>query len=66
MPDLAGCQFETPMLMLNDNESQPLDGKGIKRQSLLFQIDLYAHERSFVPVWKVMEENRCENFTTST
>ena len=49
MPDLEGCQNETPMLMLNDNESQPLDGKGIKRQSLLFQIDLYAHERSFVP-----------------
>ena len=21
---------------------------------------IYAHERSFVPVWKVMEENRCE------
>jgi hypothetical protein len=43
--------------MLNDKESQLLDGKGIKRQSSMYPSDIYAHERFFVPVWKVMEEN---------
>ena len=40
--------------------SQLLDGKVIRRNPLIY---LSGQERSFVPVWKVMEENRCENST---
>ena len=54
--DFAECWFEIPILILNDNESQLLDGKGIKRQSLMKMSGICAHGRSFVPVRKVMEE----------
>ena len=56
-----GGSFEIPMSILTDNESQLLDGKGIKRQPLLYLSDRYGHGRSFVPVWKGIETNRCEN-----
>ena len=58
-----GCWFEIPILILNNNQPQLLNGKGIKHRPLVYLSNLYANERSFVPVWKVMEANRCENST---
>ena len=58
-----GCWFEIPILILNNNQLQLLHGKGIKQKPLVYPIGLYASGRSFVPVWKAMEANRCENST---
>lgn len=35
-PDFAGCWFEIPILILNNNQLQLLDGKGIKQQPLIY------------------------------
>ena len=61
--NLPGCWFEIPILILNNNQLQPLHGKGIKRRPLIYPIGLYANEMSSVPVWKVMEAYWCENST---
>ena len=59
----AGCWFEITILILNNNQPQLPNKKGIKHQTLVYLSNLYANERSFVPVWKAMEANRCENST---
>ena len=51
------------MMVLDENELQLLNGKGIIQRSSTYLSDLYAHGRSFVPVWKVIEANRRENST---
>ena len=58
-----GCWFETPILILNNNQPQLLDGKGIKQRPLVYTSALYANGRYLVPVWKLMEANRYENPT---
>ena len=40
-----------------------MHGRGIKQRPLVCLSNIYAHERYFVPVWKVMEANRHENST---
>ena len=62
-PDFSGCWFEIPILILNNNQLQLLNGKGIKQRYLEYPSALCAHERYFVQVWKVMEANRYENST---
>ena len=63
-PELAVCPIHVPtILILNDNQPQLFDGKGTTRRSLVHPSGLYAHERSFVLVWTVMEENRYEKST---
>ena len=62
-PDFAGCWFEIPILIPNNNEWQLLHGKRIKQLSLIYLSDLYARERHFVQVWKVEEMNLWENPT---
>ena len=62
-PDFAWCWFEMPILMLNNNQLQLLDGKGIKRRPLAYLIDIYAHGRSFVLARKVVDVHQCENST---
>ena len=47
-PDFAGGWFEIPILVLNNNQLQLLDGKGIIQQPLIYPIGLYANERSSV------------------
>ena len=59
----AGGWFETPMLILNNNQLQLLNGKGVIWPPLTHLSDIYAHGMSFVPVWKVIEANRCEKST---
>ena len=51
------------MLIVNNNQLQLLHGKGIKPRSLVYPSALYAHERSFVPVWKALEASYGENST---
>ena len=58
-----GVLIRNTMLVLNNNQLQLLDGKGIKQRSLVYPSDIHAHGRSFVPVGKVMEAIRCENST---
>ena len=58
-----GCWFEISMLVLNNNQLQLLNWKGIKQWPLVYPSGLYAHERSFVPAWKVMEADWCEVLT---
>ena len=48
-------------LILNNNQLQLLHGKGIHRRPLMHLSVRYAHERSFVPLWKVIGENRRGN-----
>ena len=42
MPDFAGCWFEIPILILNNNQLQLLDGKGIKQQPLIY-LSIYRY-----------------------
>ena len=51
------------MLILNNNQPQLLDENGVKHRPLVHPSNLYANERYFVPLWKVMEANRHENST---
>ena len=63
MPESEGCWFEIPILILNNNQLQIVDGKGIKQRPLVYLSNFYANERSFVLAWKVMKANWCENST---
>ena len=58
-----GCWFEIPILILNNNQLQLLDRKGINQRLLVYPSNFYANKRSPVPVWKGMEANWCENST---
>ena len=51
------------MLILNNNQPQLLDEKSVKHRPWVHPSNLYANERYFVPLWKVMEANRHENST---
>ena len=62
-PDFSGCWFEIPTLILNNNQLQLLDRKGINQRLLVYPSNFYANKRSPVPVWKGMEANWCENST---
>ena len=64
-PDFAGWRFEILILILNDNESQLLNGEGIIRRELIYMREFYDHGRSFIfiPVWNVMEAKWSENLT---
>ena len=63
-PDFEGSWFEILMLIMNNIQQQVLEGKSIYRRPLVYPSDLYARERSFVPVCNVMEEKWCENLTS--
>ena len=61
-PDFAGCWFETPILILNNNQPRLPHQKGINQRPLIYPSDVCAHGISFVPVWKVIKANWCENY----
>ena len=54
------CWLEIPILILISNQPQLMHGKGTKQRPLVYPSALYVHEKSFAPVWKVMEVNQCE------
>ena len=61
-PDIAGCWFQIPILILTDKKSQLLHGKGIKCRSLTYMSKLYAQEMLFVMVWAGNERGWCGKY----
>ena len=49
-----------PILILNNNQPQLLNGKGTKQRPLVYPSALYANERYFLLAGKVIEANRDE------
>ena len=60
-PEIAGCQFEMQILIMDNKESQKLHGKGTKQRLLVQPRDIYAHEIFVVLVWTGIEMKWHEN-----
>ena len=50
-----------PIILLDDVDIQLLHGKGIKRRLLVLPSEWNTSGVCLVPVWEIIEANRCEN-----
>ena len=61
-PEIAGCWFQIPILILNDKESQLLNWKGIKCRDFVYWREACVQEMLFVMAWLGTERDWCGKY----